>query len=152
MKTITHFKQSGLSILNILAILAAVAIIATLFVQRIIGHHEPSQSQINVAKRDISYLQQAMDAYRKDNGFYPSTTQGFAALVRQPLSSPLPNNWRPGGYVSQIPLDPWGRPFYYLNPGKNNPHTVDIFSFGPSGRPGGVGNKGVIGNWNYHTF
>ncbi|MBN2444420.1 MAG: type II secretion system protein GspG [Spirochaetales bacterium] len=36
----------------------------------------------------------------------------------------------------EIPLDPWGNPYYYLIPGPNN-RSFGIVSFGEDGIPGG---------------
>jgi len=150
MKTITYNKQIGVSVFEILAILIVLLIIIILFIPRVLDTHRPSVSHINVVKRDISLLQNAMDDYKKDNGFYPSTAQGLGALVFPAQISPIPRNFREGGYIQRIPLDPWGRNYYYLNPGKHNPNGIDIFTFGPSGKPAGVGNNSIIGNWNIH--
>jgi general secretion pathway protein G len=53
-------------------------------------------------------------------------------------------NWR-GPYLKKgIPADPWGNPYVYNYPGKNNPDGYDIMSMGPDGRVGGGDD---INNW-----
>jgi len=42
------------------------------------------------AKADVAAIVQALKLYRLDNGFYPATDQGLAALVQKPASSPVP--------------------------------------------------------------
>ena len=44
-----------------------------------------------------------------------------------------------------IPNDPWGRPFQYVQPGRNA--AYDIISYGADGREGGEGKDADIGNW-----
>ena len=40
-------------------------------------------------------------------------------------------------YLDQLPKDPWGNPYLYLNPGNNA--EIDIYTLGRDGRPGGEG-------------
>src|SRR5438105_3546541 len=52
-----------------------------------------------------------LDAYRLDNGRYPTTAQGLAALWQAPAQGPRPTDWK-GPYLrKEVPLDRWGRPY-----------------------------------------
>jgi general secretion pathway protein G len=53
----------------------------------------------------------------------------------------MPLDWKEGGYLKALPMDPWGHPYQYLNPGSHS--EIDIFSYGPKGS----NSKSVIGNW-----
>jgi len=64
--------------------------------------------------------------------------------VTQP-SDPTIRNWNPEGYIERLSNDPWGNPYQYLNPGSHG--TIDIYSFGADGKPGGDGTATDIGNW-----
>jgi general secretion pathway protein G len=44
-----------------------------------------------------------------------------------------------------VPLDPWGRPYQYLNPGLKS--DVDVFTYGADGAAGGTGADADIGSW-----
>jgi general secretion pathway protein G len=57
----------------------------------------------------------------------------------------VPDNWKTGGYVEKLPLDPWGKPYQYLNPGLHG--EIDVFSYGADGVPGGEGFDADVGNW-----
>ncbi|WP_371440241.1 type II secretion system protein GspG [Candidatus Coxiella mudrowiae] len=59
-----------------------------------------------------------MDLYKLDNGFYPTTEQGIETLVKKLKTDPVPQDWESGGYLKRLPVDPWGNPYHYLNPGK----------------------------------
>ncbi len=72
--------------------------------------------------------------------FIPAPTRGLDALVEKP-SSPEPPNWKEGGYVDRLPLDPWKQPYQYLSPGAHG--TIDIYSLGPDQTP----SEDDIGNW-----
>src|SRR5207245_8891281 len=82
------------------------------------------------ARTQIELPGLALDNYRLDNGFYPTTEQGLDALQTKPTREPLPLNWR-GPYLKKaIPLDPWGRPYLYKSPGAHNPTGHDLFTPG----------------------
>ena len=82
----------------------------------------------------IREIETALDMYRLHNGFYPSTEQGLKALVTKPVTYPQPKKYVEGAYLKKVPLDPWGNPFVYRNPG--NKGSIDIISCGPSGKEG----------------
>lgn len=75
--------------------------------------------------------------YRLDNRRYPSTAQGLEALVARPVTPPAPPNWASGGYLAQVPVDPWGNPYVYRSPGEGAPY--ELISLGADGQPGGEG-------------
>lgn len=134
-------NASGFTLIEIMVVVVILGILAALIVPRIVDR--PEQARIVKAKNDVQAIQSALDLYKLDNTFYPSTNQGLIALVTRPLSSPKPMSWKDGGYLQRLPVDPWGRAYQYLNPGIHNPNGVDVFSYGPSGQ----GGKSQIGNW-----
>ncbi|MBT8124981.1 MAG: type II secretion system major pseudopilin GspG, partial [Gammaproteobacteria bacterium] len=71
---------------------------------------------------------------------YPSTDQGIQALVTKPSGSPEPKNWRKGGYIPRLPLDPWGSEYQYAYPGASG-NEFDLFTFGADGKLGGEENN-----------
>ena len=79
-------------------------------------------------------LDQAMEMYRLDNFTYPSG-DGLNALV-SPSANAQAGRYRPGGYIKNLPKDPWGRPYQLAVPGKRGP--FDIYSLGADGAPGGT--------------
>ena len=136
--------QTGFTLIEVMVVVVIIAILAAIVVPRIM--HRPDQAKIVKEKQDVMEIETAMNLYKLDNGFYPSTEQGIKALVTKPSSDPAPENWAPGGYIKQLPMDPWGRPYHYLNPGQHG--DVDIFTYGEAGKPGGKGVSATIGNWN----
>ena len=93
------------------------------------------------AKFDIAYLETALEIYRLDVGEYPSSQQGLAALVQNPGNAPA---WR-GPYLARgVPVDPWGRAYLYVYPGRHNPRGFDLSSLGPDGKEAGADD---INNW-----
>ncbi len=144
---LTIGKQHGFSLIEIMVVVVIIGILAAIVVPRIINR--PEQARIVKAKQDIAAIEEALDLYKLDNGNYPTTDQGLRALVTPPTIPPIPQNFKTGGYLRQIPYDPWGRRYQYINPGQHNPTGVDVYSFGPNGpgATGGDGGTGIIGNW-----
>jgi general secretion pathway protein G len=127
----------------VLVVVAILGILAAIVVPRIMDR--PDEAKRVAAKADVAAIVQALKLYRLDNGFYPATDQGLAALVQRPASAPLPANWKQGGYLERLPRDPWGGDYQYLNPGVRS--EIDVFSFGADRTRGGEGNNADIGNW-----
>jgi general secretion pathway protein G len=67
------------------------------------------------------------------------------ALVEPSTMDPEPRNFKEGGYLSELPVDPWGRPYLYLSPGEHG--EIDIYSLGADGLSGGEDQAADIGNW-----
>ena len=133
----------GFTLIEIMVVVAILGILAALVVPKIMGR--PDEARIVAAKQDIAAIKQALNLYRLDNVRYPTTEQGLQALVEKPASGPIPNNWKPGGYLERLPNDPWGTPYQYLSPGLRG--EVDIYSLGADGAAGGEGNDADIGSW-----
>jgi general secretion pathway protein G len=136
-------RAPGFTLVEILVVIVILGILAALVVPRII--ERPDQARVTAAKADIATLMQALKLYRLDNQRYPTSEQGLNALVAKPTLPPVPANWKPNGYLERLPLDPWGNPYQYLNPGLRG--EIDVFSFGADGQPGGTGYDADIGSW-----
>jgi general secretion pathway protein G len=128
-------KQQGFSLIEIMVVVVIMGILAALIVPNIMSR--PDQARTVKAKQDILAIENALELYRLDNGFYPTQEQGLQALSEQPQSDPQPSNWR--NYLKTLPKDPWGHPYHYTNPGQHG--DIDISSDGSPGK-----NK-IIGNW-----
>lgn len=133
------FKRSqGFTLIEVMVVVVILGILAAIVVPKIMSR--PEQARMVKVKQDILAIQSALDLYKLDNGVYPTTDQGLDALVKKPTSTPIPHNWKSDGYLQQIPLDPWGEPYQYVNENEK----LKIFSYGPKGKDG----NSEIGNWN----
>ncbi|ASR91524.1 type II secretion system major pseudopilin GspG [Alcaligenes aquatilis] len=133
--------QQGFSLIEVMVVVVIMGIMAALVVPSLMDR--PDQARAVAARQDIAALTQALKLYRLDNGRYPSTAQGLAALHQRPAQPPEPRNWRP--YMDRLPNDPWGNPYQYLQPGVHG--EIDVFSLGADGQAGGAGSDADIGNW-----
>lgn len=133
--------QKGFSLIEIMVVVVILGILASIVVPKIINR--PDEARVVKAKQDVLAIQNALDLYKLDNGFYPGTDQGLMALVVRPDTNPTPRDWKQ--YLKSLPKDPWGRDYLYLNPGEHG--DVDVFTYGADGQPGGTGINAQTGNW-----
>ena len=63
--------QSGFTLIEVMVVVVILAILAAIVVPRIMNR--PDQAKIVKVKEDIMAIENAMDLYKLDNGFYPST-------------------------------------------------------------------------------
>lgn len=136
-------RQSGFTLIEVLVVIVIIGILFSVVVLNLEGTTD--DARVKAALQDVRTLDQALEIYKLQNGFYPSTEQGLEALVRRPSGHPEPRSWKPGGYVKSLPKDPWGAPYQYLNPGTRG--TIDVYSLGADGQLGGEGPAADIGNW-----
>lgn len=136
-------RRSGFTLVEILVVVVILGLLATLVIPRVVGRGE--EAKRTAALVQIRSLEQALDLYKLDNGFYPTTDQGLEALVSKPAGTPEPLNYRDEGYIKKIPMDPWGRPYAYRCPGEHG--ETDLLSYGPDGTEGGEGKNKDITNW-----
>jgi general secretion pathway protein G len=137
-------RTSGFTLIEILVVIVVIAILATLVAPNIFQHVGAAKSA--TAKSQIEMLGSALDAYRLDNGHYPTTQQGLTALTDIPTVD-TPVNWR-GPYLRKaVPVDPWGEAYVYLAPGQVNLTGYDLLSFGADKKLGGTGEDADITSW-----
>jgi len=135
----------GFTLIEILVVIVVIAVLASLVAPNVFRH--VGEAKDTAARSQIEMLGAALDAYRLDNGRYPTTDQGLAALWREPASDPRPRNWR-GPYLrKEVPLDPWQQPYVFKSPGEVNPNGYDLLSYGADAKPGGSGDDADIESW-----
>src|SRR5207253_10427522 len=121
-------KPQGFTLIEILVVIIVLGLLAALVGPRILGR--VSEAKSATARTQIELLSVALDNHRLDNGMYPTTEQGLAALREKPVRGPVPPSWR-GPYLRKaVPLDPWQRPYIYRSPGDAGPGSFDLASYG----------------------
>ncbi len=135
--------RAGFTLLELMVVIVILGLLAALVVPKLIGQSEKAKQ--TAAHVQIRSLEQALQLFKLDNGFYPTTEQGLVALVRAPEVGRIPKNYRQGGYIDRIPNDPWGSPYVYLSPGAHGDY--DLSSYGADGAPGGDGENADVNSW-----
>lgn len=140
-----RFRRRGFTLIEILVVIVVLAVLATLVAPNVFRHVGAARE--TTARTQIEMLGAALDAYRLDNGRYPTTDQGLAALFVAPATEPRAANWR-GPYLRKaVPLDPWGAPYLYRAPGTQSGAGYDLLSLGADGKPGGEGEAADLTSW-----
>lgn len=135
----------GFTLIEVLVVIVVIALLASLVAPNVFRHLGTAKDA--TARSQIQMLGAALDAYRLDNGRYPTTEQGLEALSRAPALEPRPRNWR-GPYLrGSIPADPWGNAYTYRNPGTDSEFGFDLLSLGADGQEGGEGDDADIRLW-----
>lgn len=136
-------KQSGFSLVEILVVLVIMGLLVSIVAPKVLGRAD--EARIHKARADFKSVATALKMYRLDNFVYPSSEQGLQALVSKPSLEPAARQWRDGGYLEELPLDPWGRAYLYLSPGEEKP--FDIYSLGADGVRDGEGQNADLSIW-----
>ncbi len=127
----------GFTLIEIMVVIAVIAVLAGLVAPMVFRN--VGDAKVSAAKAQMDLFALALDQYRLDNDYYPSTSQGLEALRAQPAGDPSAQNWR-GPYLRKpVPLDPWGHAYVFISPGASNPTGYDLMSYGRDGQPGGTG-------------
>lgn len=132
-------SRSGYTLVEIILVLSIITILLGAGIRLMIGNVEDARR--TRVDSDISSITTQLKAYEMNNLFLPTTEQGLQALVTKPTTEPIPRRWHP--LFSQVPIDPWGMPYQYRYPGKHNPDSFDLYSFGPDRKE----SDDDIGNW-----
>ena len=136
---------AGFTLIELLVVLAIIAVLASVVAPTLFQN--VGDAQRTAAKSQIEMFSLALDSYRLDNRSYPSTEQGLDALRALPSAGDAPPNWR-GPYLRRtVPLDPWGRPYVYVAPGRANPSSYDLYTLGKDGRVGGENEDADVTSW-----
>lgn len=137
----------GFTLIELLVVITVISILAGLVAPMVFSH--VGDAKTSAARAQIELFALALDAYRLDNDYYPSSIQGLEALRVLPVGQPEARNWR-GPYVrKEIPSDPWGRPYIYKSPGDANPASYDLASQGRDGQTGGSGEDVDVTSWGH---
>ena len=132
--------QRGFTLLELLVVMVIIGLLAGYVGPKYFA--QIGKSEVKAARAQIDALEKALDQYRLDVGRYPTSENGLAALMKRPASE---NRWQ-GPYLrKEVPADPWGQPYQYVQPGEHG--EFDLFSLGKDGKPGGEGEAADIGNW-----
>jgi general secretion pathway protein G len=137
----TNRRQAGVTLIEMLVVVTIIALFAALVAPRMLRRSDTAR--ITAARAQINSFMTALGAYKLDTGLFPTTEQGLQALRVKPQGV---NQWE-GPYLPQeIPVDPWGRPYFYKYPGEHGDEP-DIISYGADGQTGGEGTNADVVSW-----
>ena len=142
-------KQRGFTLIELVVVIVILGILVSLVAPTVLNRVD--DARVQKVRSDISSIETALSIYKLDNFRLPTTEQGLEALVQEPDLDPIPQNWKEGGYLKDLPLDPWGRTYLYLYPGERAEEqgrdAPDIYTLGADGLEGGETQDADLGNW-----
>ncbi|WP_028617073.1 type II secretion system protein GspG [Pseudomonas canadensis] len=123
-------RQSGFTLLEMLAVIVLLGIVATIVVRQVGGNVD--KGKYGAGKAQLASLSMKIDSYALDVGAPPTSLQQLVD--------------RPGGYAKPSDLkDPFGHALGYRFPGEHG--AFDLIFYGQDGQPGGEGYSADLGNW-----
>ncbi len=128
----------GFTLLELLVVILIIGLLTGIVAPRFMS--QISRSEVTTARAQLDAFRKAVEAFRIDNGRYPTTAEGLEALVTQPADAP---RWHGPYLQGAIPPDPWGTRYEYRSPGASG-RDYDITSMGRDRVPGGSGDDADI--------
>jgi general secretion pathway protein G len=113
-------RQRGMTLIEIMVVITILGLIMAAVGVAVIPRLE--EAKRDTARLDIANLHNALKLYYAKKGKYPDTSTGLRALVETQT-------------LEQMPKDPWGNEYVYLNE-RGKPV---ITAYGADGSPGGEG-------------
>ena len=131
--------QAGFTLIEIMVVVFILGLLVTLVAPKIIGRTDDARKV--KAAADIKGIESALQMFKLDCGFYPSTGQGLEVLVGGAGSGGSAcRKYNAEGYLDHIPVDPWGNRYAYFSDGQH----IIIKSYGADGQEGGDGKNADI--------
>ncbi len=123
--------KRGLSLIEMLVVVGILAFVMSVVARSV--SQRKKKSQVSQTKILIGVIEQAMEEFNYDCGYYPESLQD---LVSSPGDC---EEWGPQPYLKngKIPKDPWGKDFIYEYDESSG--SFAIVSWGADRKPGGSG-------------
>jgi len=137
-------NKKGFTLIELMAVLVILGILGTIVVVNVAPIFQ--RANLEKIKADMAQTSKALEIYKFNELSYPSTSEGLDALVLPHSGLKNPFLYPEDGYISSLPLDPWGNEYIYENPPRKS-KKFDLYTLGADGVEGGSGEDTDIGNW-----
>jgi general secretion pathway protein G len=127
-----NHMRNAFTLIEIMVVIIILGLLAAFVIPNITGKSEEAKQKLVCVQ--MKSLSEGLKMFKIDNGSYPTTEEGLAALITNPSSDTYPS-YNKNGYLEgkNLPKDPWNHPYIYLNDGT----MYDIVSLGADGKEGG---------------
>lgn len=134
-------QVAGFTLLELLTVVLIILVLAGVLVG--VAEYLRARSSVNTARAQLAALGAAIEAFKADNGYYPTSTiyrisaRGLAEVTNSwllcaQLTQPKPYLKTDSGMITKqhgltVLRDPWGNPWNYFRPVTNEPwQTVNL--------------------------
>ncbi len=132
--------RKGFSLIELMIVIVILGLLAAMVVPNLTGKGAEAKKKLTCVQMKSIY-NGPLDMFKVDNGMYPSTEEGLAALAHNPDAEKYPNYSQSGYFKdNKLPKDSWGHDFIYMNDDGN----IEIVSLGADGKEGGSGEAADI--------
>lgn len=133
-------RPDAFTLLEIMLVVAIISVLLGVGIYKMTGTTTVAREV--ATETTIKSISTQLHTYQIGAGHLPTTEQGLAALVERPNTKPVPARWTQ--LLEEMPTDSWNHPLFYIQPGKRNPKTFDLYSAGADGIEN---TEDDIGNW-----
>tara|TARA_B100000767_G_scaffold205983_1_gene192859 strand:+ start:286 stop:714 length:429 start_codon:yes stop_codon:yes gene_type:complete len=137
-------NKKGFTLIELMAVLVILGILGTIVVVNVAPIFQ--RANLEKIKADMAQTSKALEIYKFNELTYPSTSEGLEALILPHSGLKNPFLYPEDGYISSLPMDPWGNEYIYENPPRKS-KKFDLYTLGADGMEGGSGEDTDIGNW-----
>ena len=128
-------SRAGFTLIELMIVIVILGLLAAMVMPSLTGKGEEAKRNL-VCVEMKSIYNGALDMFKMQNSFYPSTEEGLEALVKNPDEEKYPNYSKSGYFKdNKMPKDSWGNPFVYIN----EDDSVELISLGADRKEGGKG-------------
>ena len=131
----------GFSLVEIMVVLVIIGLLAGLVTVNVRGYL--IRAKQDAARSELATIINAVETFYTEHDRYPTNDEGLRILAEPSPRLPEP-------LLDREPVDPWGRPYLYNQPGRDGPY--EVLSMGADGREGGeaASADADLGSWNLH--
>jgi len=115
--------RRGFNLIELLVVITIIGMITGIIGVNIYAALE--RARVETAQTQIGNLVNALGMYRVRFSRYPETSAGLEALLRPPGERE--------GFIEEVPIDPWGKPYVYTRPDPRGQKKFLVASAGPDG-------------------